>query len=967
MAVYNYLNDDIVKLVEAKLGSEAETVLREMDGIVSLESVLPPMLDKGKTYGDWGLPALGLYAVGDYRPSEALPIDVIVQMLKSAPVRFALEMKRASVMSVFRNERSWQIHSPDEELAEIVTANLARILPKMALDFSFSSLAYGASFQELVWEYKTKYELGIGEEEANTGTKFVVAKIPNSVNPATIVKINRNKGGHFEGFVQQAKAFASEEITVPREAALVIPYEEKFRNLWGESLLKPMYPIWFWYEVVLRAMVKYMERTGTPVALVKAPSRATIIKPGTKTKVDGITWGMEIASNVSRSNAAVIPSDTDEQGKPLWDLSYLNSTERSQPFLDILELLTQMILRAGLSADRALTQSSGGVGSYAIGQVHQEATALHNELILIQWIHYLNTYFLPLYSLYNRGQNGPPIWIETQGLDPLDRDNLTALLAVAQGMEAFKEVGYRIDWESLLSVNNIPLVSQEDADATKKKQEEQALKKQEDMLATQAKFSTPSPTKQADGSLKANLPNKPAPDKKLEDSDESIIKLAAFNPYRDKIGRFASGPGGGRSAVLGAVSQDEATDAAVVSPKTGFSISPLGIASISAAGLAVAGLVLAKNASAKAEADRRLKLSNYGFTPDQIEHMLSIGISGESSSFMNDGSGRVSVYLKDGTTVSRNIDKNTSLLPEEILKAQQDLVDKRIDELGVLLEEANINIDNLSDEEILSLNPEILQSRIDALKGDKIDILQGEYQFKDLPEFKSKEDVDKFLVDQYAAIGIDLDPSKIRFTTDQEGLWGNVEVDENGNPRRIVNIQENIFNDLFGPDEGARRFALHALAHEYGHSLQGFGQGDDNSMLNFYSRPSDNDDLYRIEGGAELYARLALSDFKTNSGPDYREYTKSTGIAAGLVSAYIKKNNADLTSSLSEFNSNIASNRVHYQYLKSLFPERMGDRVGTNSIPNQATIERWLKQDYNIESEVAMDDLMAMALSRMGN
>lgn len=513
--MYNYIPDNIVMLVNSKLDEEDATmVLAEMEEVAKTTSTSPPLIDKGRTYGDWNTSYLGIPGkMQDYRPGDALPLEIIDKMLKSGPVRFAMEMKRAQIVSVFRNERSWKVHSPDAELAEVVTANLIQILPKMALDFSFSSLAYGVSFQELVWEYKNKYELGITDSKYQSNKKFAVARIPNSVNPNTVSYIKRTVDGHFDGFVQVGKIGLVDEIEVNRDAALIIPYEEKFRNLWGDSMLKPMYPVWFWYEIVLRAMVKYMERVGTPVAVVKAPSRVTIIKPGTNTKIPAISWGMEIASSVGRSSAAVIPSDTDEQGKPLWDLSYLNATEKSQPFLDILELLTQMILRAGLAADRALSQSSGGTGSYAIGKVHQEATALHNELILIQWIHYLNTYFLPHYSLYNRGKNGPPIYLETQGLDPMDRENLNTILGIAQGMEAFKDIGFRIDWESLLTVNSIPLISKAEADSIKKKAEEDNLAKQENMLATQVKFNTPSPTKNKDGSLTANLPNKPAPAK----------------------------------------------------------------------------------------------------------------------------------------------------------------------------------------------------------------------------------------------------------------------------------------------------------------------------------------------------------------------------------------------------------------------------------------------------------------------
>lgn len=540
------LPSSLVKLIKEHVDDDtSQFLLQEINNTISLEYSTPPLVDEGKTFGNWTTGILPEFT-RDYRNYlDQLSFEIIEQMIKSSPVRFAVEMKRAQIVSVFRNQRSWKINCIDKELGDIVRANLINILSKMALDFSYSSLVYGASFQELVWEYKTKAELGLQEESG--GEKYIVAKVPNSIDPKTIDYIKRDKKGHFDGFVQKPiSVLSSKEIVVERESALVIPYNEKWRNLWGESFLAPMYPIWFWYEVVLRSMVKYMERTGTPVVKVRAPSRATVTKPGTKIKVDGISWGMEIGSNLPRSNTVVIPSDRDEQGNPLWEIDYMSSTERAQPFMDILELLFQMILRAGLSADRALSQSSGGVGSYSIGEIHKEATALHNEMILIQWVYYLNQYFLPLYSLYNRGTNGPVITIETQGLDPFDRDNLKTILGVMQGSESFKDVSYKIDWDSLFTTNNVPTISDEEADARKKKQQEESLSNQENMLSVQSKFSTPSPTKQADGSLKANIPTKP-PEKKLEVNSESVEleQIDLFNPYHDRgDGRFTSGRSG---------------------------------------------------------------------------------------------------------------------------------------------------------------------------------------------------------------------------------------------------------------------------------------------------------------------------------------------------------------------------------------------------------------------------------------
>ncbi len=540
---YEVIPDKIVSLIKGALPEkESSLVLESMSNTIMLETTSPPLVDRGRTEGDWNIINLvgssdTKSAKSDVRSKDALSTDIIEQMLKSSPVRFALEMKRSQIVSVFRNETSWNIKCTDEDLKEVVRHNLRDILPKMSLDFSFSSLVYGASFQELVWEYKTKAEMGIDADDSKT---YVVARIPNSVNPKTVKEIRRTSSGRFDGFIQKSKDPLKQDIAVPVESSLIIPYDERFRNLWGNSLLKPMYPMWYWYEIVMRSMVRYMERTGSPVVVVKAPSRATVIKPGTNERVDGISWGMEIASNVSRSNAVSLPSDTDDDGKAMWDIDYLKTSESSQPFMHILELLTQMILRAGLSADRALSQSSGGVGSYSIGEIHKEATALHNEMILTQWIHYLNTYFLPLFSLYNSGTQGPRIWMETQGLDPTDRQNLTTMLGISQNMESFKDVGYQIDWESLLTINNIPLIPKEEAESLRKQKEEENLKRQEDTLAVQSKFQSPSPTKQPDGSLKANLPTK-APEPKQVDAEEDDVIIELNNPYRDKLGRFASG------------------------------------------------------------------------------------------------------------------------------------------------------------------------------------------------------------------------------------------------------------------------------------------------------------------------------------------------------------------------------------------------------------------------------------------
>lgn len=487
---YPNVPDNVASLVLEHGGSDI--ILNEINMLLEEEKdsgiPMPPLMNTGMTLGDWTLSMDGR----DYRPYDALSFLKIRDMLRCGAVKFALEMKIAGVASPFRTDTGWVVHSPDKELSDVVESSLRKILLKTVTDILYSSLAYGVSFQELVWERKTKYELGLSDTKDEM-VNYVVPKVPNSVNPETVKDILREpKTGKFLGFEQtrtQVWNTGVSPIKVEGEAALVIPYNERFRNLWGESFLLPLYPLWFWYEVIMRSMVRYMHRMATPVTVVKAPGKGKVNKPGTTTPVNSMMLGLAIAGNAANSNALVLPSDVDPETKqPLWDIFYLSHNESTQPFIDILEFLTQSMLRAALSGDRAVSQPMAGVGSKGLGEVHAAFTQLHNELILDQILMFLNFYFLPLYSLYNKGKNGPPVWLETQGLDPLERDNMFKLMGIAGNSQVFQEFFYLVDWKRMAESNSIPVLSEEERDALKAKLDEEALDKQEKFQEVQAKF-----------------------------------------------------------------------------------------------------------------------------------------------------------------------------------------------------------------------------------------------------------------------------------------------------------------------------------------------------------------------------------------------------------------------------------------------------------------------------------------------
>jgi hypothetical protein len=480
-----------------KLGDQADSVIREVNLYLEDKPIEIPMPLEATTYADI---TLSFDGKKDMRPSSKLRFDIIDQMLRTGIIHFALEMKRAQIVRVF-SEGRFRIESPDDELKEIAEASLKFILPKMANDFTWSALAYGTSFQEEVWEWKTKYELGLSKSRGSSN-RFLVPKVPRSVKVETVNHIIRDVDENFNGFAQRKRATTgslpggatavslddANLIPVDRQAALVIPLNERFGNLWGESFLKPMYVTWLWYEVILRTMHRYMERMAIPVALGRAPSRGRVGVEGEADPVRALDLILSVAGNAAKSNAVAIPSDRDENNNYLWDLGYLTADERSQPFVTVLEFLGQEIIRGSLSADRALSQSSGGVGSFNIGEVHARASALSSEMMVLQFLYYLNRFFIPGFSLYNKGRNGPPIWMVTQAIDMQERDLLMKLLNIAGNSDAGARLFEMLDWRSMTDTSNVPTLSEEEVEQVKKEREKESLDKQKRQQQMMQKF-----------------------------------------------------------------------------------------------------------------------------------------------------------------------------------------------------------------------------------------------------------------------------------------------------------------------------------------------------------------------------------------------------------------------------------------------------------------------------------------------
>lgn len=486
---FDKIPDDVVKYMKDRLGSNADVVLGMMSR-VQLEQPSPTLssLSGGRTWGDWDI---GIkYNGRDYRPREALSYDKIKWMNEIGICQFILNMKLAPAIAPFRDENGWMFVSPDKELAEVATAGMRQTLPRFAIDFGRTSMENGHAPFEQTYYRANKYQLGLSKSRS-AGTEFTLPGLPRAINPERLRHIDRDKNtGEFMGFTVSQPFFPSDlkstsktqadGLPLSRREALIITYQEQYRNLYGHSFYESLYPLAAMYEVAMRAMMRYIDRVATPVVVAEGPFDIDVTVPvnGVMTKMSAMEAALLAAVQASISNAVVIPANTDPETKEkLFSIYYLEAKGGAlQSFIDALEHISQDMFRAGMAADRALTQTSGGVGSYNIGEVHQNFTLVHSDMILTQWVWALNQYWFPYISEYNRGTNGPPLTLVVQLLDPRRREAFSNMLNAMRDHPAFKELGYWADWKQFARTNNVPIMSEKDRDAileeTRKRAEE---------------------------------------------------------------------------------------------------------------------------------------------------------------------------------------------------------------------------------------------------------------------------------------------------------------------------------------------------------------------------------------------------------------------------------------------------------------------------------------------------------------
>ena len=413
-----YLEESVDKSVALAIKQEADIV--QLASKVKFSRPAPNFIEKTELGLDISSPRASLGKLGEYKPDD-ISSEQIEAMRKNGMVKFAMGVIKSPVMGIARSNpgEEWSMECDSERLKKLATRNFKSI--RMSLvPHQLTSLDYGFAVGEKVWKYES------GSKFGSDNKKYVSLKQikPNHPNTIEILRLEENDKatgrfrGDFDGYLQKLPT-SRDTVHVKYNDAFIQTHDKGnvFGNLYGSSVLVSVFPFWYWYEVVTRALLRYLERRGTPVVVVYAPSSGTLYN-SEDTEIATMDYALQIAMDIARTTADALPSDVDPETKqPLWRVEYLLDDQRADQFMEVIKWLGEKILESIGVPVRVVSEQSGGSAAYTAYQTNLDVFLQTVEDILDEVVRHINSYILPDLARYNFGQNAPEVNLRTTGID----------------------------------------------------------------------------------------------------------------------------------------------------------------------------------------------------------------------------------------------------------------------------------------------------------------------------------------------------------------------------------------------------------------------------------------------------------------------------------------------------------------------------------------------------------------------
>lgn len=290
-----------------------------------------------------------------------------------------------NVLAFTIQKMDWYLIGEDEKVKDFCEKSIKKIWNQL-VKVMVKSFWAGYSPATKVFEYDENLK-GINYKE-----------IRDLAPESCRVKIDKNGG--FDGFKQFPGQSNQQDINY--KYAFWFTNQMENGDLYGKSMLKAAYKPWYYSEIIHLFANRYYERFGEPAVVGRAPI-ADIVKDSNGNAVDAINSIKSAGEGLKSHSVLGIPSDRDENGNFLFDISYLESQMRGVDFDTYLKRLDMEKSRAVFVPDLLL--GTGRVGSYELGKEHKATFITGLMGLFDDFGNSIEKYILPQLVEYNFGSS----------------------------------------------------------------------------------------------------------------------------------------------------------------------------------------------------------------------------------------------------------------------------------------------------------------------------------------------------------------------------------------------------------------------------------------------------------------------------------------------------------------------------------------------------------------------------------
>jgi hypothetical protein len=332
-------------------------------------------------------------SLGQYNPDK-ISYKVYDRMQRDAQINLGLSLIKKPIEHV-----NISAESTSDSVKALVQWTFDKIYVRLVRDL-LMAVDFGHSYLEKSWQRIPNLVLKKKKESINETIEEVVYDqealllMPYSIHPESYTVIV-DKHGELHSIKQTGRG---KDAVIKRSKLITYINNMQYGNWFGISRLKPAYSWWYWGEIVLQFMMKYLERKSSPPIIVRAPIGVSTDSAGQP--VNNFALALKLGNSLISNAVGVLPNVLDPKtGKPLWDAEYLMDDQRIFMFIEVLKYLDIMKMRALQVPDTVAIQSSKG--SYGQSDAHSDIHLMLEESVIREIESVLNNQVVPYIIKYN--------------------------------------------------------------------------------------------------------------------------------------------------------------------------------------------------------------------------------------------------------------------------------------------------------------------------------------------------------------------------------------------------------------------------------------------------------------------------------------------------------------------------------------------------------------------------------------